>query len=127
MVGLVLDAGALIAVERGGKAVRAQLDLAQRRNMPLFLPTGVLAQYWRGGSGRQTPASRLIATSSLVSLTPNVARDIGVLLGKAQTSDVVDASVALLAHEAGAVLTSDPDDIGVLLQHLESEAVVIYV
>jgi hypothetical protein len=39
-------------------------------------------------------------------------RRAGLLLGRAHTSDVVNAAVVLVAADGDSVLTSDPDDIG---------------
>lgn len=47
------------------------------------------------------------------------AHEVGALLGRAGTSDVVDAHVALAAAATTAtVVTSDPGDIGILAHHL---------
>ena len=46
--------------------------------------------------------------------TSGAPRDAGVLLGRAGTSDPVDASLVLLAEGGDRILTSDPDD----LRHL---------
>jgi predicted nucleic acid-binding protein len=42
------------------------------------------------------------------------ARDCGVLLARTRTSGVADAAVALLARPSDIVLTSDPEDFGML-------------
>jgi len=53
--------------------------------------------------------------SARAALDPDVARAIGLLLGASGTTDVVDGHVALLCSPGDAVLTSDPEDIGRLL------------
>ena len=58
---LVLDAGAFVALERGSRDVVA---LIKRERLAGRSPTtsgGVVAQVWRGGSGRQVPMARLLA------------------------------------------------------------------
>ena len=47
--GLCLDAGALIAVERGDRRVLRLLELTHERGLALDVPVGVVAQVWRGG------------------------------------------------------------------------------
>jgi predicted nucleic acid-binding protein len=110
---LTLDAGALIAVERGQPRMIALLAEALRTNVRLFVPAGVVAQVWRGGA-RQSRLSRLLALDAVevVALDTVAARAIGVLLGRARTGDVVDASVVWCARRtASTIVTSDADDI----------------
>lgn len=110
---VVLDAGALIAIERGDQALRAYVLLATRGLVNLTTSSAVVAQVWRGG-GRQARLSRLL-NSELLSEAPlatTASRRIGVLSAATGATDVVDGHVALLAMERQAlVLTSDPDDI----------------
>lgn len=116
MTPVVFDAGALIALERRDHRVLAVADELHRSRTVGHVPAGVLAQIWRG-SPRQHPIMRLLAASLLRvdALTDAVAFRIGLLLTASGHSDVVDAHVALLARQLNAtVLTSDPDDIGVL-------------
>ena len=58
------------------------------------------------------------------------AREVGVLCGKSQTNDAIDASVAVTAARAlpfgpVVVLTSDRDDIALLLRTLDAPATVV--
>lgn len=109
---VVLDSGALIALERGDGRVRALLELALERNVPIIIPVGVLAQVWRDGA-RQVRLGRFLHAPEIEfeSMGPETARACGVLCGMAHTSDAIDASVviAALRHRA-VIVTSDPDD-----------------
>jgi hypothetical protein len=58
-------------------------------------------------------------------MTEAYAKAAGELLGLAGTSDAIDAFVALLAAEHGTVVTSDPDDIRLLLNASSSSARII--
>ena len=110
MTGLVLDAGALIAVERLDRRARAVLA---ERTGPVVIPAPVLAQVWRDGA-RQIRLARFIQTrgTTVEAFDGLEARAAGVLLGRSGTSDVVDASVVLSARRHKArVRTSDPDDL----------------
>lgn len=49
--GLILDTGALIAIERGEQRIRALLRLVLEQGLALSLPAGALAQAWRGAAG----------------------------------------------------------------------------
>ena len=114
--GLTLDTGALLALERGDSRVRALLRRAQERGLPLSIPTGVVAQAWRGGP-RQARVARLLADPSVhvAPLDDMTARAVGLLCGRSGHRDIVDVHVALLAQEQGhTVVTSDPEDLSVI-------------
>jgi predicted nucleic acid-binding protein len=111
---VVLDAGALIALERGSPAVRGYVLLADRGHAALATSAAVVAQVWRGGS-RQARVARLLASDLVteLALDPEASRRIGMLAAAAAGArDVVDGHIAIIALERDAVvLTSDPDDI----------------
>jgi hypothetical protein len=110
---VVLDAGALIAFERASPRMRALCREALRTGSKLIVPAGVLGQVWRDG-GRQVPLRALLMgeTTSIPALDQVMSEAAGVLCGRAGTSDVIDASVALTARLEGAVVvTSDAEDI----------------
>jgi hypothetical protein len=112
-VPIVLDAGALIALESGGREVRLLIERARERGAPMIVPAGVLGQVWRG-SPRQVPIARVVnAQETLVeALDDPTARVAGMLCGAAATSDVIDATVVIAARRhAAMVVTSDPDDL----------------
>jgi len=111
---LVLDAGALIAVERRSPRIQEIVRAARARTVGLVVPTAALAQVVRSG-GRQANLRRFLADSYLrfVALDYQAALQIGALLGDAGASDVVDAAVVVCARELGLapVVTSDPADL----------------
>jgi predicted nucleic acid-binding protein len=107
---VTLDAGALIAVERGAPGAA---PLLVRRRGRLVIPAGVVGQVWRDGR-RQARLAALLASSDveIEELTETRARAAGQLCGRTGTTDVIDASVALCARRhGGTVVTSDPDDL----------------
>ena len=109
----MFDTGALIAVERGDRAVAVLLVEARRSSAPITVPAGCVAQVWRNPA-RQARTATLLRQSNveIVALDDADARRVGLLLAATGTRDVVDAHVALCAHRTGRpVLTSDPDDI----------------
>ena len=111
--GFCLDAGALIAIDRGQARVVHLLDRVIAVGGAVEIPTPVIAQVWRDGS-RQARLARLLGASDvvLVGLDAEMARAVGVLCGAVGVADVVDGHVALHARRRDlAVLTSDPDDI----------------
>lgn len=110
---LVLDAGALIALDRGAATVRGYVLLADRGSVALITSSAVVAQIWREGA-RQARLSRFL-NSDLVTELPldlDASRRIGALAAVTGSKDVVDGHVAVIALERDAVvLTSDPGDI----------------
>ena len=121
MLGLTLDAGALIAFERNDRRVVALLARALAHELPLVVPAGVVGQVWRDGR-RQARLARLLAADEVEVeiLDDRRARAAGQLCGVKRTADVIDASVVLGARERGdRVVTSDPDGLGRLDATLE--------
>jgi predicted nucleic acid-binding protein len=109
----VLDAGALIALDRGAASVRGYVRLAGRGDVLLATSAAVVAQVWRGG-GRQARLARFLASDlvSEIALDPAAGRRIGLLAAVLGSRDVVDGHVAIIALDRdAAVLTSDPTDI----------------
>jgi len=113
VTGLVLDAGAFIALERRKPAAVALLDRARARAVPLVTSAAVVGQVWRGHRSQAPIAIALRGPHlTVVALSPAHGRLIGQMLGATGAADVVDAHVALLAREREwAVVTSDPDDL----------------
>lgn len=113
---IVLDAGALLAVERGDRAMFALLKRERRENRAPVTHGGVLAQVWRGGHGRQAHLARLLPGVDVRPIDDNLGRQAGVLLGRAGGADVVDAAVVVLAHDGDQICTSDPTDLRLLAE-----------
>ena len=113
---LVLDAGALIAVERGDRATAAVIEVARRQSSEIIVPAGVVAQVWRQGPRQARMARLLNAAEVLVEpFTDAAARVAGLLCGASATSDVVDASVVVAARRYDAiVISSDRADLAQL-------------
>ena len=111
----ILDAGALVAVDRRDRAVGAQLRVLQQQGTPLRVSAVVVGQVWRDGR-RQANLARVLAGIGTDALGTEDGKRIGELLALARSTDVVDAHVALMTAPADLVLTSDPGDIRQLLQ-----------
>lgn len=114
MKGLTLDAGALIAIERGEERMRALLERVQADpQATIHVPAGVLAQVCRD-FGRQARLARLLRHTGtrVVPLDEATARVAGMLLARRGGNDVVDASVVVCARSyRQGVATGDPDDL----------------
>jgi len=112
-VAVVLDAGALIAFERADARMRALCREALRAGTRLVVPAGVIGQVVRDPK-RQVAIRAILngRTTEVPPLDQVLAEAAGVLCGRAGTSDVVDASVAIIARrERAVVVTSDPEDL----------------
>ncbi|HEX5418369.1 MAG TPA: PIN domain nuclease [Gammaproteobacteria bacterium] len=112
----VLDAGALIAIERGSQRMQALLDRAARRpDIELLVPACVVGQVWRDGARQARLAKLLNAPQTrIIDLNHARARAVGILLCVSGAEDVVDASVVVCARGHGRnvpVITSDPRDL----------------
>lgn len=123
---LVLDAGALLAIERRDRQVGAMLRVAQQDRIAVRTSPAAVAQVWRHGA-RQALLARVLAGVAAPPLDLDTGKRLGVLLGAAGCSDVVDAHVASLARAGDRVLTSDPDDLRGILDALSVEADVVHV
>jgi hypothetical protein len=111
----VLDAGALIAIDRRDRVVGAELRVLQQQGTPLRASAAVVGQVWRDGRD-QANLARVLAGVGIEPLSRDDGKRIGELLARAGSTDVIDAHVALLAAPADVVLTSDPADIRALLR-----------
>jgi predicted nucleic acid-binding protein len=113
MSGVTLDAGALVAFDKGDRRVVALLLRAVETKTSVAVPAGVVGQAWRDGR-RQARLARLLASAAVTvePLDDFNARAAGQLCGATHTRDVIDASVVLCAKRRGhGVVTSDPDDL----------------
>jgi hypothetical protein len=111
---LVFDAGALVAIERSDRETIALLKFELIAGRAPRTHGGVVAQVWRGGSGRQANLARLLPAFEIVPIDDAFGRRIGNLLSRARKADVIDAAVVLLASDGDFILTSDPDDLSTL-------------
>src|SRR5579875_765814 len=124
-MGLVLDAGALIGFDRGNRQVAALVEAARRRGEQVRTSSGCVAQAWRGGGSRQVLLARLLEGLLELPLDRRASRATGALCQASGTADVVDRHLALLAQDGDLVLTSDPGDLGHLLEARGVQAVAL--
>jgi len=122
----VLDAGALIAIDRLDRKVGAMLRVLQRDGVPVETSAAAVAQVWREGR-LQANLARVLPGVDVAALGDGAARRVGELLRANASSDLVDAHVALLASPDARVLTSDDDDIKALLRTRRVRARIVHV
>jgi hypothetical protein len=111
---LILDAGALLAVERADRDTVALVKQELLSGRSPLTHGAVLGQVWRGGAGHQAPLARLVPALDIAAVDETLGRTAGVLLGRSRMDDVIDAALVLLAEDGDLLLTSDPDDLAPL-------------
>lgn len=89
----------------------ARLRIAQQQGIVLRTSAIVIGQVWRDPTGRQARLTRLLRAVDIKVVDEALAREAGVLVGQAGTSDPIDATVVLIADAGDRILTSDPEDI----------------
>jgi hypothetical protein len=122
---VVLDAGALLAVDRDDRAMMARLRVAQRSGLDLRSNAMVVAQVWQDQRGRQVKLARMLHAVDIRPVSPADGRAAGALLADTGTADAVDATVVLLAAPGDRIITSDPHDLTRLADAARNRAVII--
>jgi predicted nucleic acid-binding protein len=115
VAGLTLDAGALIAYERGDEHVREILAVAYARGLVPTIPAIALAEVWRGDA-KDARVARLLKACSIEALDERLARAAGHLRRATPGASTIDACIAVgVSQRTDAIATSDPDDLRKLL------------
>lgn len=124
MTRLVLDAGALIAVDRDDPMVLAFLARSAVRRLPVVTSSPIVGQVWRNGQ-RQARLARLLKGVQVVAPDESAARRGGLLLAETSLADIVDALLADLCRPGDLLLTSDPSDLKVLLRAANTSVEIV--
>ena len=98
----VLDAGALVAVDRRNRLIGAQLRVLQQQGTPIRVSSAVVGQVWRDGR-KQANLARVLAGVGIEALGKDDGKRIGELLALSGSADIVDAHVALITAHADLV------------------------
>jgi predicted nucleic acid-binding protein len=114
VIGVTLDTGALIAIERRKARAMMLLRAAKEHRAELFVTTPTIAEWWRGRSDRRDDIKRGV---TIVPFPPAAAEAAGVVLGQIRHERdrarlAVDAMVMAFTamYGGGLVYTSDVDD-----------------
>jgi predicted nucleic acid-binding protein len=113
---VVLDTGALSAAAEGDLRVRVELSLAEQLGVEVHISSVTMTEVLRGHA-RDARVHSLLRGVDQVSVTPEMGRAAGELLGRTNRNDTVDVIVAVTADRAGdhvRLLTGDPDDLRAL-------------
>ena len=123
--GITLDAGGLIALDRGDRRVVTLLARALEASEVVTVPAAALAQAIRRPE-RQVRLARLVRApqTDVVALDRVDATIVGRLLAASGTADIADAHVVICARRSGQrVVTSDAADLRRLDPTIEVVAV----
>jgi len=118
---LVLDAEGLSKLAAGDARARAYLKTALARRARVVVSAITLTELPRGGP-RDAPVHRALSRLTVVPVSPETGRHAGELLGIAGLSghrcaiDAVVAATALEGERPVVLLTSDPNDLGRLVE-----------
>ena len=115
---LVLDSGALIALEKNDRAMWRRLKAALLAKSIPVTHGGVVGQAWRGGGPRQALLARALAGIDVRPLDEGLGRAAGSLLAREGSVDVIDAALVLLADDGDDIVTSDAADLEPLAMRL---------
>lgn len=122
---IVLDSGALLALERGDRAMWRRLKASLVAGDAPRSHGGVIGQVWRGRGPRQALLAKALAGVDVLPLDDSLGRAAGALLAVVRGADVIDAAVALIAEDDDQVFTSDPEDIASLAAALGRHVEVV--
>lgn len=121
---LVLDSEGLVKLAEGHPRPRAYLDTARARRAGVVVSAITLTEVLRGGR-RDARLHQVLSRIITLPVTPQLARQAGELLGRTGLSGhrcAVDAVVAVTALGVArpvVLLTSDPDDLNLLVEEPE--------
>jgi hypothetical protein len=122
---LILDAGALLAVDRDDRSMIARLQVAQRNGLEMRSNSMVVAQVWRDRRGRQVSLARLLRAVDVRAVSPRDGREAGELLADSGTADAIDATVVLIAAPGDRILTGDSADLTRLAEAARNRVVIV--
>jgi predicted nucleic acid-binding protein len=117
---LVLDSEGLVKLASGDARARSYLATALARRARVIVSAITLTEVLRGGP-RDAPIHQVLSRVAITPVTPEIARRAGELLGATGLSGhrcAIDAvaATALGLERPVLLLTSDPDDIGKLVE-----------
>lgn len=111
---LVLDSGALIALNRADRSMWVRLKAAEVAGDPPVTHAGIVGQVWRGGP-RQARLARALDGVDVRPLDEPLGRAAGTLIGATATADVIDAALVLLSVDGDDIVTGDRSDFELLV------------
>lgn len=123
---VLYDAGLLIAADRNDREVWADHRVRLELGVVPMTTAPVVSQVSR--SNRQVQLRRILRGCEIVAFAPEEMHEVGELLGRARSSDVVDAHAVITAARYGSsVITSDENDLTHLSNCLQQPVGILQV
>ena len=114
IAGITLDTGALIALEKSDKRMRARMLAAEQDGQVITVPAVVLGEWWRGDPRQRT----ILETVDVEPVSEQLGKLAGEAIAALPGATVVDAIVMASAAQRGDVVyTSDFKDLDRLHTH----------
>jgi len=115
LIGITLDTGALIALERRRQRMKEIVERALAKDQPLTVPADVVGEWWRG---RTDLRDSILHSMDVEPLTLELAKRAGEALAAVVGATLVDAVVMASAASRGDVVySSDVEDLERLQSH----------
>jgi predicted nucleic acid-binding protein len=122
LIGITLDTGALIALERRRQRMKDILERALARDQPLTVPADVVGEWWRG---RTDLRDMILDSVDVEPLTSDLAKRAGEAVAAVPNATLVDAIVMASAASRGdLVYSSDTEDLERLRRYFPSVRVL---
>jgi predicted nucleic acid-binding protein len=103
VIGITLDTGALIALERRRQRMKHVLERALQTDQSLTVPADVVGEWWRG---RTDLRDGILAAVDVEPLTVSLAKRAGEALSAVRGATLVDAIVMASAASRGDIVYS---------------------
>jgi predicted nucleic acid-binding protein len=122
VIGITLDTGALIALERRGQRMKEIVERALVKDQPLTVPADVVGEWWRG---RTDLRDSILQSVDVEPLTEALAKLAGEALAAVKGATLVDAIVMASAASRGDIVySSDVEDLERLRRRFPSVRVL---
>ena len=108
---LILDSGALIALERRDRAMWRRFKSAMVAGRVPLSHGGVVGQVWRGRGPRQALLAQALAGIEVRAIDRALGLAAGELLARSGGGGVIDAALVALADDGDQIVTSDVGDL----------------
>jgi predicted nucleic acid-binding protein len=118
---LILDSGGLRYLAKRNQDAAAMIRVFVRDGLwPPAVPSVVVAESITGRQRNDANVNRLLKTCDIFEQLPEaLVRRAGALRSRARRGSAVDSILVATAEPAGAVLTSDDDDLNALASHAD--------
>ena len=111
---LILDVGALYALERHDRVMWRRLKASHQAGELPLTHGGVIAAAWRGDVRTPVVLIRALNSVDVIPFDDVLGRAAGRLLAAARVGDVMTAGLTLLARHGDQIVTSEPNVIAKL-------------